>query len=260
MKKYLFIICVFAILLVGCTSKTTSKTTTNTSSSSNTTLITTLTTSTTFNTTLTTSVITTKPTSTQSSVTTTTTATSTIKKEIEVVNEFTVYNKSSNQDLLIQIKNLNQDIELSYGNFNLGSENYTYNQNGLYLKASFLKTLSYSKHEFTINGKIFYIGIIDSNLPNIEKISYTYNNDDVIIESMIYGGTITTVNGCSITNEDYEIKNNTIVISKDFLEVCSVSKIELSIEFKYYDSTYQEKTKSINITINKIIFGGITWN
>ncbi|MBO5861141.1 MAG: hypothetical protein J6Q45_05710 [Alistipes sp.] len=141
MKKYLFIISVFAILLVGCTSKTTSKTTSNTSSSSNTTL--------------TTSVVTTNsPTKETTSITTT------LNKEIEILNGLTIYNKSSNQDLFIEIKNLNQKIELSCGNLNLGSENYTYNQNGLYLKSSFLKTLSYSKHEFKINGKLFYIGVI----------------------------------------------------------------------------------------------------
>jgi|SRR5690554_2652004 len=91
-----------------------------------------------------------------------------------------------------------------------------------------LSSLDYGEYEIKIKAKADnyndskFSEIINYN--NFEKPQIisdneiNYNGEDIIIEFELFGGSISSVNSELISNVDYEIDNNKLIINKEFIE------------------------------------------
>ena len=176
-----------------------------------------------------------------------------------------VFDYFSENDLSIETKNVEFINAVIYDEQEIGEDLYEFLNNKIYIENSFLKTLGYGEYDFQVkisNAKYdIKIYISDSREPKLLAAdSYKYNDADILIPYTNYNGTLEMYyDGKPMTY--YRVEDGNLIISAEFIELCTVKNIEITYKLVYRTMSNPKKdtVKEGTINIEKILFGDIEW-
>jgi hypothetical protein len=118
----------------------------------------------------------------------------------------------------------NEIAQVSYSGSPISTTAYTFENRILTLKSTYLTTLTVGEQILTVTTNIgsfqININIFDTSKPYMMSKSevFTDFSTDVTVIYDLFGGSISGLSGNNITASDYTITNNTVTISKTFIE------------------------------------------
>jgi hypothetical protein len=118
----------------------------------------------------------------------------------------------------------NEIAQVSLSGDPISTTAYTFENKLFTLKSAYLTTLPIGEQVFTVTTNIgsfdITINIFDTSTPYMMSKSeiFTDFSTDVTVIYDLFGGSISGLSGNNITASDYTITNNTVTISKTFIE------------------------------------------
>lgn len=118
----------------------------------------------------------------------------------------------------------NEIAQISFSGNPIDTTAYSFTNRFLTLKSSYLTTLPIGEQILTVTTDIgsfqISINIFDTSKPYMMSKSevFTDFSNDVVFIYDLFGGSISGLTGNNITSSDYSIRNNTLTISKTFIE------------------------------------------
>lgn len=122
----------------------------------------------------------------------------------------------------------------------ISTNDYTFINNQLIFKSTYLKSLDRKLHEFAISlgamGQLnLTILITETQLPYlISNNTIDFDSNDITLNVELFGGTIVGLSGNSITSSDYTISGSSITLHSTFInQYFSTHPNETTLSIKY---------------------------